>query len=141
MNCCIFFGHRDTSEAIIPLLEKEILHAIQSEGIRNFYVGNNGKFDYYVQKVLQKIRKADPIEYTIVLSRIDESALNKEQNATLFPTGLESSPPQFAISKRNNWLIAQASYAIVYAKYKASNSYRLMQKCIKKGAKTINLAE
>ena len=141
MDCCVFFGHRDTPEDILPLLEKEILYVIQSKGIRNFYVGNNGKFDYYVQKTLQKIHKTIPIEYAIVLSRIDEFALNKEQNATLFPIGLESSPPRFAISKRNNWLIAQACYAIVYAKYKASNSYRLMQKCIKKGAITINLAE
>ena len=136
---CIFFGHKDTPEMILPVLEKQILHIICSEGIRNFYVGNNGKFDSYAQHILRELSQAENIQYTIVLSYLGEQALNGDQDATLLPFGQENALPRFAISKRNEWLIRHATHAIVYARYKISNSYRLAEKCKKEGIKTIYL--
>lgn len=136
---CIFFGHKDAPETILPLLEEQILHIICSEGINNFYVGNNGRFDLYAQRILYELAKTKNVQYTIVLSYLGERALNGDQNATLLPFEQENALPRFAISKRNEWLIHHATHAIVYAKYKISNSYRLAEKCKQKGIKTIYL--
>ena len=138
---CIFFGPKDTRDTILPSLEKAIFHLIQSEGVRDFYIGNNGNFDGYAQRLLREISKTENIQYTIVLSRLNEQALNGDQNATLFPLGQENIPPRFAISKRNEWLIQHASHAIVYVKYKISNSFRWAEKCVRKGIKTIHLQD
>ena len=93
-----------------------------------------------VQGVVEKIALSNKsIKYSIVLSRIDESAIGGNQSATIFPEGFEWYPKRFAISKRNDWLISNSSYAIVYVQDKYSNSYKWAQKAIKKNLKTINL--
>ena len=55
---CTFFGHRDASEKLIPVL-KETIKQLISEGVTHFYVGNNGNFDYMVQSVLLELSNLD----------------------------------------------------------------------------------
>ena len=140
MNCT-FFGHRDATEDVKKRLKEAILYLVNTEGVRSFMVGNNGNFDYYAQCVLQKIKKeGENISFKIVLSKIDEMALT-DQSQTIFPEGFEKNLPRFAISKRNEWLIKNASFIIAYVKNKYSNSAKLVAKCAKKGLRIINLAE
>ena len=53
---CTFFGHKDAPSSIKMRLE-EIIEALINEGVKNYYVGNNGNFDFYVQGVLENIVK------------------------------------------------------------------------------------
>lgn len=136
---CTFFGHKNAPYSIKSFLEQEIILLIK-KGVDTFLVGNNGNFDLMVQGVVEKIALSNKsIKYSIVLSRIDESAISGNQSATIFPEGFERYPKRFAISKRNDWLISNSSYAIVYVQDKYSNSYKWAQKAIKKNLKTINL--
>lgn len=138
MNCT-FFGHKNAPFSIKPSLEDQIKLLIK-KGVDTFLVGNNGNFDLIVQGVLEKIALSNAsIKYNIVLSRIDESAISGNQNATLFPEGFEKFPKRFAISKRNDWLIKNSNYAIVYVQDKYSNSYKWLQKASKKRLNVINL--
>lgn len=138
---CTFFGHKDTPNHIKTDLQEAILNLIEHEGIKTFYVGNNGNFDFLTQNVLMEITKIrTDITYYIVLSFIDELALSGNQDRTIFPEELARSLPQFAIYKRNDWLIKNSEYVITYVKYSFSNCQKWKEKASKKGLKIINLA-
>ncbi|MEE1280074.1 MAG: hypothetical protein UHH95_04500 [Oscillospiraceae bacterium] len=36
---------------------------------------------------------------------------------TIYPDGLEGVPPNYAISRRNMWMIDNADYVVTYVKY------------------------
>ena len=140
MNCT-FFGHRDAPSNIKPNLERTIL-SLSDKGVKHFYVGNNGDFDFLVQMTLNKLANQNPnVKYSIVLSHISEIAINGEQGKTIFPEGQELALPKFAVSKRNEWLLKNSSVVIAYVKNRSSNSYRIIEKAKRKGLKIINLAE
>ena len=139
MNC-IFFGHRDAPCSIKGALKKTIL-SLLDEGVECFYVGNNGQFDFFAQVVLKEISAQRDIKYAIVLSRINESAIGGEQEKTLFCEGMESALPRFAVSKRNEWLVKNASVVVAYVTNPYSNSHAWVEKARKRGAKIINLYE
>ena len=138
---CAFFGHKDTSPDTENDLKNAILYLIQNEGVCSFLVGNNGNFDLLVQKTLARIKQSgENITYCFVVSYLGERALSGEQDATVFPQGLEFSPPRFAISKRNEWLIKQSDIIIAYDKYKISKTHQWVQKAARRGLRIINLA-
>lgn len=138
---CTFFGHKDAQPQIIDILKAEIYKLIENN-VRLFLVGNNGNYDFMVQNLLCEVCTTIPyINYKIILSRIDERAISGNQDKTFFPEGFEKFPPRFVISKRNEWLIKNSSFAIVYAKYKYSNSYKLLMKSIKNGLMVTNIAD
>ena len=140
MNCT-FFGHRDAPSNIKSNLEREIM-SLSNKGVKHFYVGNNGNFDFLVQTTLNKLANQNPnVKYSIVLSHISETALNGEQEKTVFPEGQELALPKFAVSKRNEWLLKNSSVVIAYVINHSSNSYRIIEKARRKGLKIINLAE
>lgn len=69
MPCCVFFGHKDADSSISPRLREAIIKLILEQGITNFLVGNNGKFDYIVYKALKDIKQEYPyITYSVVLA-------------------------------------------------------------------------
>lgn len=139
---CTFFGHKDTSNIAEDKLKKAIAHLIEKEGVNEFYVGNNGNFDFLVQSVLQKVSTTNRnVNFTIVLSYLNERAMIGEQSLTIFPEGLEKVPPRFAISKRNDWLIKKADFVIAYMEHKLSNCHKWIEKAMRSGLKVINLVE
>ena len=139
---CTFFGHRDAPDSLKDVLSDTVWSLILKEGVKTFYVGNNGNFDFLVQRLLVEIkRQRKDISYTVVLSRIDEVAVASEQSETIFPDGLEKVPGKFAISRRNDWLIKHSDYVITYTKRKYSNCYNWIEKAAKKGLKIINAAD
>ena len=75
-----------------------------------------------------------------MLSRPDEKAIFSEQFFTLFPDGLEKTPPRFAISKRNDWLIKKSQIVIAYVDNRFTNSHKWIEKAKNKGIDVINLA-
>ena len=141
MNCAIF-GHHVAGEEVKPLLKEAILYLVQDKHIRNFLVGNNGNFDFYAQCVLQELKpEGVNINFSIVLSHIEESSLSKNQNETIFPEELENAIPRLAIFKRNEWIIKKSSFLIAYAKNKFSNSHKWIDRARKKGVQIINIAD
>ena len=138
---CTFFGHKDAPSAIKMRLE-EIIETLINEGIKNYYVGNNGDFDFYVQGVLENIvKKHDDVRFSVVLSAINETAIGTKQKYTVFPEGLENALPKFAISKRNDWMINNSQIVITYVRHNFSNSHKWLEKAEKKGLRVINLGD
>ena len=141
MNCT-FFGHKDVPDTIKAKIKNEINKLLEQKSVSCFYVGNNGNFDSTVQSVLEELsRERKDITYYIVLSYINELALNGKQEKTIYPEGLENTPLRFAIAKRNDWMINNSSMIIAYQKYKGTNSFKLIEKARKKSKVIVNLAD
>lgn len=145
MPSCTFFGHRILNKDIKDLLTRQIDNLIAEYGVNVFYVGNNGQFDYLVAEVLRKLKSLNPqISYSIVLAYLPER--EKEHNQlsyteTIYPEGLEDTPPRFAISKRNKWMVQQSEYVIAYVEHSFGGAAQFTEYARKKHRTVINLAD
>ena len=136
---CTFIGHRDTPNSLMESIRKAIIELINN-GIKDFYVGNNGSFDFLVQTALAEISKTNSaINCRIVLSCINEVAISGNQELTVFPEELSSVPKRFAISKRNEYLLKKSSVIICCVNNTFSNSYKYMEKARRKGLTVIRI--
>ena len=139
--CCTFFGHKNTFGIEKNDLKTAIVELIERQGVRKFYVGNNGRFDCLVQNALCELSNTYPdIEYYIVLAYISEQAMSGHQHTTIYPEGLEFCPLKYAISKRNEWMINHSKYVITYMQKTDTNCYKWVEKARRKGLEIINLA-
>ena len=145
MPSCTFFGHRILNKDIKDLLTRQIDNLIAEYGVNVFYVGNNGQFDYLVAAVLREVKLHNPqISYSIVLAYLPER--EKEHNQlsyteTIYPEGLEDTPPRFAISKRNKWMVQQSEYVIAYVEHSFGGAAQFTEYARKKHRTVINLAD
>ena len=135
MNCT-FFGHKDAPDGLSIKLEQMIFKVMQENKIDHFYVGNRGSFDYLVQKVLSKMQ----IDYSIVVSSLNEYVNPNYRSKTIYPEGLEKGLPRFAICRSNEWMIKNSDIVIAYMKYQSSNCAKWVEKAQKRGLRIINLA-
>ncbi len=121
MISCAFLGHRDCSENLEKYIFDAIEGLIKENGVLNFYVGNHGNFDSIVLRVLRRMKKTYPqISYAVVLAYLPRKKTELDNyycDETLFPEGLESVPPRFAISYRNKWMIFNSDYVIAYLEH------------------------
>ena len=136
---CTFLGHHDVQSNIREALKKVIIELIQN-GVNEFVVGNNGKFDFYAQEILFELQnRGEKINISIALSHIDEESLTNNQGFTVFPDVLEKCLPRFAISKRNDWMIKKSQIAVVYLAQNFSNTSKWVEKAKRRKLKIINI--
>lgn len=113
---CGFCGHRDAPSSIRSALESAIERYIVSGQVDTFYVGNQGAYDRIVTGILQKLKKkyAD-IQYYVVLAYLPgKKRAYADEIPTILPEGIELVPSQFAIARRNRWMVDQVKYMIAY---------------------------
>ena len=145
MSSCTFFGHQIINKNIKELLMCQVENLITEYGVNIFYVGNNGQFDHLVAAVLRELKSRHPqISYSIVLAYLPER--EKEHNQlsyteTIYPEGLEDTPPRFAISKRNKWMVMQSDYVIAYVEHSFGGAAQFAEYARKKHKTVINLAD
>lgn len=73
MSSCTFFGRRDTSKAIEPILRSVLTDLIENKNVDMFYVGNHGHFDGMVRENLKFFKRSYPhIRYAVVLAYMPE---------------------------------------------------------------------
>ena len=139
---CAFFGHREVTDDVKRAVERKILDFIQNYNDIEFYVGNSGAFDRITQGVMFDIKKQGiRINFSVVLAYANETPAFGFDTETIFPWELDNVLPRFAMSKRNDWILNRVDFVIVYVTKKFSNSYKIMQKAIKKGLTVINIAD
>jgi len=116
---CALFGHRDSPPEIRDTLYRILTELIADRRAGRFIVGCNGSFDRMALSVLRSLKQSYPhIEYSVVLSSMTAAPLASEQllpEETVFPEGMESVPPRYAILRRNRWMIDSADLVAVYA--------------------------
>ena len=110
---CTFFGHRDATEEIKPILKDTIVDLIENRKVNQFYVGNNGAFDRIVFGILKELSAKYPISFFVVLAYVPRHA-GQDDAYTILPEGIEKVPKRFAIVFRNKWMIQRAEYVVGY---------------------------
>ena len=130
MPTCTFFGHRDCPETIKPKLKETLIDLITRHGIDTFYVGNHGHFDAYVRSTLRALKQEYPhIRYAVVLAYLPgKKAECEDLSDTILPEGIESVPPRFAISWRNNWMLKQSDYVVTYITHSHGGAAQFAEK-------------
>ena len=131
-----FCGHSQIADkdAVRKRLTDEI-HA----GYRMFYLGGYGDFDNLAVAVLSEFKKAYPdMERLLIIPYIDREYNTAQYDGTLYPP-LENVPKRFAISRRNRWMIEQASVVIAYVDHSWGGAAKTLDYAIKKGLQIINL--
>ena len=135
---CTFFGHRDAPQWVREKLKIVITDLAENKGVKLFYVGNQGSFDYMVRQVLEELK----LKYYIVLAYMP-SKMNEfdttDYSYTIYPEGLESSPPKFAIDKRNRWMIEKSDYVVCFVTRSFGGATKFRYMDIKKGKTVIDL--
>ena len=112
---CTFFGHRDAPPGIKSSLRQVISELIERQGVKQFYVGNQGSFDAMARSLLAEFEQTHGISYEIVLAYLprQEDPLC-DTDHTLLPEGIETVPPRFAIEYRNKWMIDHSDIVVTY---------------------------
>lgn len=78
------------------------------------YLGGYGGFDRLAAAVVREKQKVNPaLQSALIIPYLDRKYDVRGYDYTLFPS-LESVPPRYAISKRNEWMVAQADVVIAY---------------------------
>lgn len=140
---CTFFGHRDCPDSIKPKLRETLIDLINNYNVNMFYVGNQGRFDSIVRAILRDMQREYPqIRYAVVLAYMPGRPNEYDDYSdTMFPEGIESVHPRYAISWRNNWLLKQSDYVITYITRSWGGAARYAQRAVNSGRSVINLAE
>lgn len=143
LAACTFFGHRDAPDSIYLVLRDTITDLIENHEVNQFYVGEQGHFDHMVKQTLYVLQKSYPWIHFYIVSAYRPptkvSCLHKEAPPTLLPFGLENVPPRYAIVKRNEWMINQADYVVMYVTHSLSNTSKLKALAEKKKKHIITL--
>lgn len=139
---CTFFGHRNCPKEIESILHSTILDLIVNKNVTEFYVGNHGDFDSMARRILINLSKLYPIKYTVVLAYMPRKKSDPEDenpDDTLLPDGMESTPPKFAIDRRNRWMLKQSDYVVTYVRHSVGGAARYKELAEKQKKFIINL--
>ncbi len=145
MAVCTFFGHRNITKDIEPILYSTLVDLIENKNVNVFYVGNQGGFDYIVRKNL-KILKVDypHIDYAVVLAympSIKDKCVYYGCDDTIYPEEMEKIHPKYAIIERNKWMINVSEYVVTYVKYSSGGAAQFKSLAENMGRTVINLAD
>lgn len=141
MKSCTFFGHRNTSSEIKPMLKSAVIDLIENHAVTMFYVGCEGSFDYMTYNILKELKITYPhIDYARVLSYMPKNN-DEDYSDTILPETVAVSHPRFAICRRNEWLIEKCDYVIAYVLTSYGGAYRFLGLAKRKGRIIYNLAK
>lgn len=92
----------------------EVTQALIEQGATIFYLGGYGAFDELAAWVLRKQKETHPdIELVLVRPYLNRNMEDSGYDYSVYPP-LESVPPRFAISKRNQWMVQKSNVVVSY---------------------------
>lgn len=132
MPACTFFGHSDCPDLRAEL--KDAVMRLVEVGVDTFYVGNQGRFDAQVRRVLSELG----MRYAVVLAYLPKAA-NGDLGDTMFPEGLELVHPRFAIDWRNRWMLERSEYVVTYVRHGWGGAAKFVEMAERHGKRMIRL--
>ena len=144
MAVCTFFGHRDCPISVRSQLYEVLVKLIVDCGVDQFYVGHQGAFDTMTRVILRELVEIYPhISYAVVLERLPERRIKEswDFSDTIYPEGLESVPPRFAVARRNEWMLSRADYVVTYITHTWGGAARFAAKALRQKKYVVNLAD
>ena len=146
-----FVGHGSMqfSHDLSRKIKKTILENTGIGEAVTFYCGGYGDFDIHCASVCRSSKSHIPnCEVVFVTPYFTSSQQAKLKNfvdmglydSIVYPP-IEKTPPRFAISKRNEWMISKADLVIAYVSRTYGGAYQTLQFARRKKKRVINLAE
>ena len=142
MSIVTFCGHNEAGigEEIRQRLYRTVEQEIQN-GADLFYLGGYGCFDRMAAGVVRELKKKYPhIKSVLVLAYLNREVDMEYYDETIYPP-LENVPPRYAISKRNEWLVAQADTVIAYVTHGWGGAAKTLRYAERKHKCIIELGE
>lgn len=143
---CVFFGHADAPSDIREKLKETVRSLIIEKNVGEFYVGDSGGFDGLAYSVLKELAKEYDIDYCKVHAYFpkddrDHVPQRERENPdhSIYPEGIENSPPRFAVDYRNRWLVKKAEIAAVYINHYYGKAEKYAAIVKRRGCEVINL--
>ena len=119
-----FVGHGELSvgEDLEKKVREALLELLPSGERISFYCGGYGAFDDLCAKVCRSLKSEFPrsevLYVTPYLSESHGKKIQRYMEAKLYDSvvypPLESVPPRFAISRRNEWMVEQADLIVAF---------------------------
>ncbi len=103
-----FCGHKEVLDSkCVEAWLRKVCSELICHGAKEFLLGGYGRFDFLCAEVLRDLKKQHPhIRLILVLPYLNSSILTDGYDETVYPP-LESVPKRFAISRRNEWMVAK----------------------------------
>lgn len=140
---CFLIGHHDAPESIYPALQREIERHITELGVTEFIVGHYGNFDRMAARALASAKQSYPeislwllLPYHLAEQKVE---VPEGFDGSFYPEGMEKVPRHLAIVKANRYMVEHVEYLIVYARYPASNTQKLLKYAQRKTFKRITM--
>lgn len=129
--CCFLIGHRETSDALYPVLYDAVVRHICLYHVGEFVVGQYGGFDRLAARVLRDAKSSFPgVRLTLLLAYHPAergAALPPGFDGTLYPPGMETVPRRAAIVRANEYMATHADCVIAGVWHPASNAARAVE--------------
>ena len=108
-----FCGHSQVpNSAAVAAALTTIIEELIAEGADEFYLGGYGEFDSLAARAVRDAKASHPeIVATLVIPYIDRDYDPALYDGSLYPP-LETVPRRFAISKRNEWMVANSDVVV-----------------------------
>ena len=134
---------------ILSIFEKikiTILSNIKEDEATKFDCGGYGGFDELCASVCRALKEQIDAEIVYITPYLSENQQKKIDDLiklnlydySLYPS-IESTPPKFAITKRNEWIINEADLIIAYVGHNYGGAYKSLTYAKKKKKTIINL--
>ncbi len=137
-----FIGHRDAPDHIAIIIKEEVTKLIENNGANTFYIGTHGNFDNIAHRVMHDLsKKYNGLQiYTVIAYMPTSIKFPDLYFDTVLPESVAAAIPKFAISKRNEWMIAHSDIVIAYVHKSFGGAAKAIKKATAK-KKTIILID
>ena len=139
---CFLFGHRDSSEKILPTLISAVEQHITQYGVRVFIVGHYGNFDHLAAVAINHCKRTHP-GITLLMLLPYHPAERPLQlhgfDGSYYPSGMETVPRRFAIVKANQYTVDHSDFIITYVHHIASNTIKLLEYAQRRGRDNLKI--
>ena len=127
-----FFGHRDYPKERVSRDEPILLRLLEDTFGDNeveFFLGGYGNFDAFAYNCCKKYHETHSnAKLIFVTPYITKSygeglELIRDKYDEIIFAEIENSPPKYAISHRNNWIVDKSDYVIAYVSLSFGGAY------------------
>ena len=145
-----FVGHAsiNSSVKLRDEIKRRICNSINS-GFKTFYIGGYGDFDNLCAIACRELKreyKEIEVIYVMPYITLSEQAKAREMKEYglcdffLYPP-IEGTPPRFALSKRNEWMVTNSDLIIAYVNRSYGGAYKSLLAARRKHKQIINIYE
>lgn len=143
-----FFGHSTISDDGVSLYEKTfkiMREIVEANPDCTFLCGHKGQFDFLCERCIDELKKTfsgvtkayiTPY-YDIAYQNNTLKYISKYFDEIIFPPTCEACPPQYAYSRRNQWMSDTADIVIGYEKFDWGGAAASLRYARKRGKRII----